>query len=377
MRFWHFSKGFFLAEIREFEVIFWTFVFPLLLYFFLSAVLGSEGKEGGASFNLAVLGNSASPMGTRIFNQTIDAISQEEGPFKTSTFQDLESAIIAMKRGRQDAVAILGGAQNADSRSIPIQIHFIKGRESSQVAANILELAFEKANLEVAMQSGQEFRPVSSEAIPVKNSISSKRIAYKDYIFPSVALMMILSVALFNSPISLSSYRNSGTNKKLFTTPLRPLEYFAAHLVKLLVTMLGSLILLYLMAWLIYRVRSGIFSLAFFSTLLLAMFCLVSFGLMLASFTRKESAAVVLGQIFYQIMMFMGGFFFSVFGLPWAIRWLVYLLPTTYLVELLRRAMGVTGAPIELFWLIAVPVAWLILSVAIFALNFHKVMGNE
>jgi ABC-2 type transport system permease protein len=46
---------------------------------------------------------------------------------------------------------------------------------------------------------------------------------------------------------------------------LRPLEFFAAHLVKLLITMLISLTLLYAMAWFIYGVRDGIFGLGFFS----------------------------------------------------------------------------------------------------------------
>ena len=54
MRFWRFCKGFFLSEIREFEVIFWSIVFPILLYFFLSTIFGSEGNTTSINFNLAV-----------------------------------------------------------------------------------------------------------------------------------------------------------------------------------------------------------------------------------------------------------------------------------------------------------------------------------
>jgi len=81
--------------------------------------------------------------------------------------------------------------------------------------------------------------------------------------------------------------------------------------------------------------------------------------------------------VFYQIMMFMGGFFFPVFGLPWGIRWLVYALPSTYLVELLRRGMGIQSAPIGMIWLIVVPLAWMLVSATVFSLNFRKVMGYE
>jgi ABC-2 type transport system permease protein len=103
----------------------------------------------------------------------------------------------------------------------------------------------------------------------------------------------------------------------------------------------------------------------------------ISFGLMIASFSKKLSTVTVLGQTLYQLMMFLGGLYFPVFHLPWGIRWLVYALPTTYLVELSRRVMGYQFAPVSLFWLILVPIIWTAFSTVIFVINFKKVMGYE
>ncbi len=172
-------------------------------------------------------------------------------------------------------------------------------------------------------------------------------------------------------------YRVSGTNKKLYTTPLKPLEYFSAHFVKLVFTMLMSLVLLYIIALTVYRVQGTIFDPRFILSLIYSMLVSVSFGLMVASFAKKLSTATVVGQSLYQVMMFMGGLYFPVFDLPWGLRWIVYLLPTTYLVELSRRFMGYTIAPISMTWLIVVPLIWMIFSVSVFALNFRKVMGYE
>lgn len=377
MRFWKFTRGFFLAEIREFEVVFWSIVFPLLLYFFLSAVLGGEDKPGGMSFNLAVVKNTTAPVGTMAISRTLDAVTGSEGPFVATPFASLEEALEQMKSGKQDVVAVLGGELIPSSQSFPVVLHSISGKESSQVAANILELIFDKANLEVARHSDPGFRSIGMDAEAVAVSAASRSVAYKDYLFPSVALMMMLSVALLNSPLSLGFYRSSGTNRKIFTTPLRPLEFFAAHLVKLLITMLISLTLLYAMAWFIYGVRDGIFGLEFFLVLLLGMLSLISIGLMISAVAGKESTVMVIGQICYQIMMFMGGFFFPVMGLPWSVKWLVYLVPTTYLVELLRRGMGIQTMELATVWLIAVPVAWMLISASVFSLNFRKVMGHE
>jgi ABC-2 type transport system permease protein len=377
MRFARFSKGFFISEIREFEVLFWSFVFPILLYFFLSSVFGSQGGSSSISFNLAVLRQSSTAFDSQIIDATIAAVSGESGPFTVSSYQDFDEAIDAMKRGKQDLVVLASAEAQSAGQGIPVQIFSISGRESSQVAANILEIAFDKANIEIARHSNPSFSAITAESIPVSLTNTRKSIAYKDYIFPSVALMMMLSVALFNCPLSLSFYRSSGINKKIYTTPLRPHEFFGAHLVKLVLTMLISLTLLYLMAWYVYKVRSGIFSAGFFLALGLGMLTFVSFGLMISSFARKESSAGILGQVFYQTMMFLGGFFFPVFGLPWGIRWLVYVLPSTYLVELLRRGMGFQSAPLSAFALIAVPLGWTALSVLVFSLNFRKVMGYE
>ena len=76
-------------------------------------------------------------------------------------------------------------------------------------------------------------------------------------------------------------------------------------------------------------------------------------------------------------MMFLGGLYFPVFDLPWGIRWLVYALPTTYLVELSRRVMGYQFVPLSVGWLIAVPLIWTTVSLVTFAVNFKKVMGYE
>lgn len=375
MRFWKFSKGFFLAEIREFEVVFWSIVFPLLLYFFLSSVLGGEGKPAGAAFELGYVRQVNASASDMVMHSAVEAITGPEGPFKATQYDDLAGAIEELKLGKLDVAVVWSG--KPETQDISVQIHAIEGKESSGVAANILQAALDMVNLEVAKAANPGYVDITLKSEAVTVTPKSKSVDYKDYLFPSVALMMMLSVSLLNSPLSLSFYRSSGTNRKVFTTPLRPMEFFAAHLVKLIVTMLISLVLLYAMAWFIYGVRDGIFSAGFFLALILGMGTLVSIGLMIAAITGKESSVIVIGQISYQLMMFMGGFFFPVMSLPWTVRWLVYLVPTSYLVELLRRGMGIQSTDLSNTLLIAVPLAWMTVAAIVFSMRFRKVMGHE
>ncbi len=385
-RMWRFTSGLFKNEIREFQVIFWSLVFPLLLYFILTSVFGgvAGGDPQGISFKIGIVREESLSGFGKILDEVIGGITAQGGPFVETTYDDLDKALDDLKRGRLDIVLVIPKGTNAkmagslmlQAGEVPLQVHYVSGKESSGIAANILGEIMNEVNLEIKRRQDTDYLDI----VTTNNVVSAqqeKGFDYNEYIFPGVALMMILSVSLFNSPMGLIQYRVSGTNKKLYTTPLKPLEYFSAHFVKLVFTMLISLVLLYTIALTVYRVQGAIFDPLFILSLIFSMLVSVSFGLMIASFAKKLSTATVLGQTLYQVMMFMGGLYFPIFGLPWGIRWLVYLLPTTYLVELSRRIMGYNIAPISMTWLIVVPLIWLVFSISVFALNFRKVMGYE
>jgi len=381
-----FTSGLFKNEIREFQVMFWSFIFPLILYFILTSVFGgmASGNSQGISFNLGIVKEENLTGFGRVLDEVLGSISSHGGPFVQREYGNLDEALEDLKNGKQDIVLVIPKGTNAKMTGslmlqvgdVPLRMHYISGKESSSIAANILGEIMNEVNLEIKKRQEENYIDIAS----TNNVVSAKQekgFDYNEYIFPGVALMMILSVSLFNSPIGLIQYRVSGTNKKLYTTPLKPLEYFSAHFVKLVFTMLMSLVLLYIIALTVYRVQGTIFDPRFILSLLYSMLVSVSFGLMVASFAKKLSTATVVGQSLYQVMMFMGGLYFPVFDLPWGLRWIVYLLPTTYLVELSRRFMGYTIAPISMTWLIVVPLIWMIFSVSVFALNFRKVMGYE
>ncbi|HPI17954.1 MAG: ABC transporter permease [Thermotogaceae bacterium] len=381
-----FTSGLFKNEIREFQVMFWSFIFPLILYFILTSVFGgmASGNSQGISFNLGIVKEENLTGFGRVLDEVLGSISSHGGPFVQREYGNLDEALEDLKNGKQDIVLVIPKGTNAKMTGslmlqvgdVPLRMHYISGKESSSIAANILGEIMNEVNLEIKKRQEENYIDIAS----TNNVVSAKQekgFDYNEYIFPGVALMMILSVSLFNSPIGLIQYRVSGTNKKLYTTPLKPLEYFSAHFVKLVFTMLMSLVLLYIIALTVYRVQGTIFDPRFILSLIYSMLVSVSFGLMVASFAKKLSTATVVGQSLYQVMMFMGGLYFPVFDLPWGLRWIVYLLPTTYLVELSRRFMGYTIAPISMTWLIVVPLIWMIFSVSVFALNFRKVMGYE
>lgn len=384
-RFYNLFKGLFLDEVREFQRVFWMMIFPLLLYFILVAAIGNMGNEE-ISFKLGIVKEENLSGFGKIIDEVLKGITSEEGPFIAAEFTDRESGLKALKKNKIDALLIVPRGTNAGlARAFivrgkveppKLEVYYAEGRQASEISADVLSQILEQVNLEIAKQQKKDY-----VALEVKENIVShsdgKPFDYAEYLFPGIVLMMTLSVSLFSAPIRLMVFRNSGVHKKLYTTPIKPIEYFTAYLLKLFAIIMLSFILILLMALFVYRVEIPVFSCAFLFSFLFSVMVLLSTGLMFASFIKKLSTANVVGQITNQLMMFLGGLYFPVFNIPWPMRWLVYAIPTTYLAELTRRSLGYRIAPIPDHFLIIVPAIWLITSAVIFSLNFKKVMGYE
>jgi len=101
-------------------------------------------------------------------------------------------------------------------------------------------------------------------------------------------------------------------------------------------------------------------SLPFISYTALTVLCLSSFGFFLASVSRTTSSANAISQILNFPLQFLGGIYFPVTGVPWAIRWIVLINPITYLVSGIRDALGIMKSPYPFYLNITVPALWII-----------------
>ena len=108
-RIWNFTSGLFKSEIREFQVMFWSFIFPLILYFILTSVFGSLYGDDtqGISFRVGIVREeSLSGLGM-ILDEVIEDISSENGPFVKKEYGSIDEALIDLKEGKQDIVLVI------------------------------------------------------------------------------------------------------------------------------------------------------------------------------------------------------------------------------------------------------------------------------
>ena len=89
----------------------------------------------------------------------------------------------------------------------------------------------------------------------------------------------------------------------------------------------------------------------------------MAFGFLIASLARTANGGMATANILNMPMMFLSGMFFPTGGLPSFIMVIVYANPVSYLLEGLRRSVGVQNSTImPSIWIVIVPLLWILVS---------------
>ncbi|HEY8542660.1 MAG TPA: ABC transporter permease [Pseudothermotoga sp.] len=390
MRIFKLSKAFFLNDIREFSGFFWPFIFPLILFFILVSVFsGTSSNDGGITFRLGIVKEEDFAGFGKILEQVIEKIQPE--PFQITVFEDLDEAQKNLQLKKIDLVLRIPKGLNISMARVmlfsgnpaKIELYTLANSYESQIASKILQSILQQVDLEMSKQailrSGGEYKVVDFTVKPIEGQTHSNRFHYPTYVFPAILLMSIMSGALFSLPLGLIYNREQAINKRLYTTPTNSFDYLLSLGMSLFASMALSCVLIYVMGLTVYKISALCLSIEFILKLLYSIAVCFSLGIVVVSFCRKFTTALVITQIAYQILMFLGGFYFPVlnFNMPQLIKIVARILPTTYLVENLRYSLGIHLYSFSQMELWFIPGLWIIGSIAAFSLNFKRVMGYE
>ena len=96
---------------------------------------------------------------------------------------------------------------------------------------------------------------------------------------------------------------------------------------------------------------------------ILFLFVTVGTGVLISSVSQTQAQALQLAVFTMVPQFLLSGLFFPLYAMPWAVRWLGYLLPLTWFIKVARGVM-VRGAPIGSLWLPLLVLA--VMAVAVF-----------
>jgi ABC-2 type transport system permease protein len=324
------------ARVREFlrepEVIFWVFAFPILMALALGLAFRSRGP---APVPVAV----------------------EEGSGAAETAE-------ALRRSPELDVRILGGAaleraaRNGDVHVVvvpgrPPTYRYDPTRAESRLARVLVDAALQSAD-----GRADRFRANNEEVVAPGSR-------YIDWVLPGLLGMNIMGTGMWGVGFSIVQARMRKLLKRLVATPMRRWHYLLSHILSRLVFLVLEIVALLGFGWLVFGVPvRGSFVLLGAVALAGAM-AFSGLGLLVASRPRTIEAVSGLMNVVMLPMWILSGTFFSSGHFPAPMQPFIQALPLTALNDALRAVMIEGAAAPAVAGEVAILAAWTGLSFAV------------
>lgn len=303
------------ARVREFlrepEVLFWVFAFPVLMALALGLAFRSRGHEPVYAGVEESTGAGA----------LVDALERAGGIH--TRLLSREASAKALRNGDVHVVIVPGE---------PPVYRFDPTRTESRLARLAVNDALQRA-------AGRSDRwPPREDAVIAPGS------RYIDWLVPGLLGMNIMSTGLWSIGFSVAYARTKKLLKRLVATPMRRSDYLLSH-------MLGRLVFLGLEVTMLLGVTRMAFGIpirgslaALAAIVLLGAVSFAGIAVLAASRVRTVEAVSGILNVIMLPMWIMSGVFFSSANFPDAMQPVIRVLPLTALNEALRAIM-IEGAP--------------------------------
>ncbi|MBC7320886.1 ABC transporter permease [bacterium] len=367
------ASYFFKSSARDRSDFFWLLVFPIILLVILMLIFPSLYEPKEVTFNLTLL--SQDGMFSEIIEKVFRKLSEgEHRVFRLSVLKNidknLDHEIERLKKKGIDLIVEIPEGFDAQmlnwimlnnlgiTASPPsINIYSLKHNISSESAYLTVKNVLQKLELEFIKRVGYDIKEVESETelIGTRSTFS-----YIDFIYPGIVIFVVFMTGLFGIGLHLTWLKESGILKRIMVTSLPKSRFIVSYVISRIYLIALQITLISLLAKFVFKTTVNPLSPPFIGYTLLTVLCLSSLGFFLASISKTTSSANAISQILNFPLQFLGGLYFPVSGVPWAIRWLVLINPITYLASGIRDALGIIKSPYPLYITITVPLVWTI-----------------
>ena len=378
------------TAVRERITLFWFLIFPVFMLVILSLIFGQIGQEGEISFDITLINRDEtggfSDMIVTLFEKLAEPQANGQEPLfslyvpnageDTDTFLIQEKA--ALRRGKRAAVVVVpsgfgetlaGGMATGrqDTASATITIYMSHTSVASEMATEIIEQMLAEVDRELLIEAGA-FDPadeIAAQTIWLGKQGEETR--YVDFLLPGIILMGFFTNGLFGVPGAILFNRDQRILRRYWVTPLSVPRFLAGFALGHLALCAVQFAILFSLGRYGFGATVSFLRPAAWLTLILSAVTFMAFGFLIASLARTANAGMAVANILNMPMMFLSGLFFPIAGLPPFLMAIVYANPVSYLANGLRVSLGVESSTMRPVLAIAVPLAWIAVSVLVAA----------
>lgn len=312
--------------VRDRGTLIWNIAFPVLLVFGFAFAFGGGGE---AVFTVGYLG--VRPDDLAFFQlEHVDFVA----------YDDREEAISKVRYHQIDLLV--------DLRN---DAYFVN--ESSTNGSLVREL--------LVAQHGERF---------AQETVTGRPIRYVDWFVPGLIGMNMMFSGVFGVGFVIVRYRKNGVLKRLKATPLSALEFVSAQVASRFMIVVLTSVVVFAATNLVLRFMMLGSYLLLLLLAMLAVFCMISLGLVLASRIKSEELASGVMNVIIFPMILISGVFFSLEGTPPIVQTISRFFPLTHFINGARAIMldgaGIVGIAPNLLVLVGFTVAFLAAASVLF-----------
>ncbi|HEX8920593.1 MAG TPA: ABC transporter permease [Pyrinomonadaceae bacterium] len=345
-----------LARIHEFlrepEVIFWVFAFPILLVCALGIAFRNTGPE---KIRVAVERSEGDMAASSRLLEALTRSSDVEAMLLSpaEATQALRSGKVALvvrpKSGSAGAAAAAISGQEQGLAS-PFDYRFDPTRPESRQARMVVDDALQRASgRSDVVRAGDE-------------TFTEPGARYIDFLIPGLLGMNLMGSGLWGVGFAVVNARTRKLLKRFAATPMRRSHYLLSFVLSRLIFLVLEVAVVIAFAWFAFgfTVRGSFVHMAFL--LLLGAMTFAGIGLLVAARPKTIEGVSGLMNLVMMPMWLLSGTFFSSARFPEFLQPFIKALPLTALNDSLRGVMN-DGAGLTASWVaISVLLIWCVVS---------------
>jgi ABC-2 type transport system permease protein len=350
-----------LARFREFarekEMIFWTFVFPILMAVGLGIAFRNKGPD---KVYVGVLdGPQATSLATALAAEP-DVVVRKLQPAQVNGALRRGDVALVIEPVAAPTTAAGTGAVAPAGAGAPVGAATTTGAafayrfDPTRPESRVAQLVADRA---LAREAGRTpVEPARLEKVTQRGS------RYIDFLIPGLLGMNLLGTGLWGIGFALVRMRTGKLLKRLLATPMRKSEFLLSFMLARLAFLAIEVTALLVFARLAFDVVVNGSVIALFLVAALGALTFSGLGLLVASRARTQEGVMGLMNVVSLPMWILSGVFFSADRFPHVIQPIIRALPLTAVVDALRGIM-IDGSPLHALAIpLAITVTWCVVS---------------
>ena len=166
--------------------------------------------------------------------------------------------------------------------------------------------------------------------------VKSRSQGYLDFLLPGIMAFMLMNLSIAGSGFNVVEFRRRGILKRLFVTPIKPIDFVSAIVIARMVIVLGQLTAIFGFAYLLLDANITGNILHLYLVIILGVLMFLTLGFSIGSLAKTQETVGILASIFIYPQLVMSGVFFPLETLPEFIQPLAQLLPLTLVSDAMR-----------------------------------------